>query len=217
MIPFARPLPLAIAAMALLAAVKITGLAQGIAITTPALANSGAPPAPAAVKPAPSKPAPVTAEAPPPPPAEPPVSEAERAVLQDLRTRRTQLDSRAQSVETGEAMLAAAERRMTERVQELAAMQAKLEQLESSRRERDDTNWRGLVKTYETMRPRDAATILADMDGPVLLQVLDRMKEAKAAPILAALPPERARAATAQLAQWRSRGSASPTSAGAKE
>ena len=60
------------------------------------------------------------------------------------------------------------------------------------------------------MRPRDAATIFNDLESPVLLQVLDRMKEAKAAPILAAMTPERARAATAQLAQWRNRVSASP-------
>ena len=65
-----------------------------------------------------------------------------------------------------------------------------------------------MVKTYETMRPRDAAAIFNDLDQPVLLQVLDRMKETKAAPVLAAMQPERARVITADLAKWRTRGPA---------
>lgn len=67
-----------------------------------------------------------------------------------------------------------------------------------------------MVKTYEAMRPRDAATILNELDTPVLLQVLDRMKEAKAALVLAAMQPDRARAATTGLAEVRSRSVAAP-------
>ncbi|MDT7953455.1 MAG: hypothetical protein RQ966_18285, partial [Acetobacteraceae bacterium] len=85
-----------------------------------------------------------------------------------------------------------------------------LEQLEKERHERQDANWRGLVRTYEDMRPRDAATIFNDLDTAVLIQVLDRMKDAKAAPILAAMAPERARSATAQLAQFRTQATAAP-------
>jgi flagellar motility protein MotE (MotC chaperone) len=53
------------------------------------------------------------------------------------------------------------------------------------------------------MRPRDAATIFNDLEMPVLLQVVDRMKEAKAAPVLAAMQPDKARDLTAKLAQLR--------------
>jgi flagellar motility protein MotE (MotC chaperone) len=132
-------------------------------------------------------------------------SEAERALLMDLRARRAALDERAQALERREALAAAAERRLSERVDQLTALQTKLEAMENTRRERDEANWRGLVKTYETMRPRDAASIFNDLDQTVLLQVLDRMKESKAAPVLAAMQPERARMATAELAKWRSR------------
>ena len=151
------------------------------------------------------------APTPPAPVAEPPVPDAERAVLLELRARRLVLEQRAQAIETREAVLAAAERRLSERVDQLAALQTRLEQLENGRRERDDANWRSLVKTYEAMRPRDAAAIMNELDGPLLVQVLDRMKEAKVAPILAAMLPDRARTATAQLAQWRTRGSAPPS------
>ena len=84
-------------------------------------------------------------------------------------------------------------------------MQKKLEALEADREQREDASWRGLVKVYEAMRPRDAAVIFNDLDMPVLLQVMDRMKEAKAAPILAAMQPDKARDLTTKLATMRIR------------
>ena len=60
------------------------------------------------------------------------------------------------------------------------------------------------MKVYETMKPRDAALIFNDMDMPVLLQIVDRMKEAKAAAILGSMLPDRARSLTSQLAAKRS-------------
>ena len=205
-----RPLPAAIVVMSALLVVKGAAVLQGSsrgpavlgaagrAVFPTALASSG----PKVDK---SQSAPVT----PPAPAAAPVQEAsisdsERAVLLDLRTRRQAIDTKEQSLTAREMVLAAAERRIGERVGELTALQTRLEQLEAGRREREDANWRGLTRTYETMRPRDAAAILGEMEQGVLLQVLDRMKEAKAAQVLAAMPPDRARSATALLAQLRS-------------
>ena len=137
--------------------------------------------------------------------AEPPVSESERALLQDLRARRVELDARERTLAAREQVLTAAEQKLTARVEELSALQTRLEQLEAARKQREESNWQGLVKVYEAMKPRDAATIFNDLDMPVLLQVLDRMKEAKAAPVLAAMQPDRAREATTKLAQMRTR------------
>ena len=86
---------------------------------------------------------------------------------------------------------------------ELQALQKTLEALETARKQREDISWQGLVKLYEAMKPREAATIFNDLEMPVLLQVVDRMKEAKAAPVLAAMQPDKARDLTAKLAQLR--------------
>jgi flagellar motility protein MotE (MotC chaperone) len=88
-------------------------------------------------------------------------------------------------------------------VAELQALQKRLEALEATRQEREDSNWQRMVKLYEAMKPRDAATIFNELDMPVLLQVVDRMKEAKAAPVLAAMQPDKARDVTAQIAKLR--------------
>jgi flagellar motility protein MotE (MotC chaperone) len=133
----------------------------------------------------------------------PPVSDAERTVLLDLRQRRQELDARDTALAARESVLAATEQKLSARVTELQALQQKLEALEATRKQREDTSWQGLVKLYEAMKPRDAATIFNDLEMPVLLQVVDRMKEAKAAPVLAAMQTDKARELTAKIAQMR--------------
>ena len=126
-------------------------------------------------------------------------------MLQELRQRRDELDRRDSEVAAKEAVLAAAERKLEARVDELQALQKRLEALDSSRQQREEAGWQGLVKTYEAMKPRDAAAIFNDLDMQVLLQVVDRMKEAKAAPVLAAMRVDKARELTDQLAQMRAK------------
>ncbi len=140
--------------------------------------------------------------------APPPVGDAERALLQDLRSRKLEIDARDRATSEREAVLSAAEHKLSERVDQLAALQTRLEGLDAERKRHDEANWSGLVRTYEAMKPRDAASIFNDLDLAVLLPVLDRMKEARAALVLAAMQPERARLVTSRLAQQRSQPSA---------
>ncbi len=132
-----------------------------------------------------------------------PVTDSERKLLTELRQRRLQLDAREAALAAREATLNAVDRRLASRVEQLTALQHQLEVLEQERKAHDEANWNSLVKTYETMKPRDAAAIFNDLDLPVLLPVMDRMKEAKMALILAAMQPERARQVTSELAQMR--------------
>ncbi|WP_408639554.1 MotE family protein, partial [Neoroseomonas rubea] len=134
-----------------------------------------------------------------------PAAEAERALLEQLRARRAEIEAREQAVAQQEVMLRAAEQRLTRRVEELAALQSRLEALDRGRGEREEAGWRGLVRTYESMRPRDAAAIFNDLEMPVLVEIIDRMSERKAAPVIGAMQPERARLVTTELARHRAR------------
>lgn len=196
-----RLLPVTIVALGCLLVVKSAQLVRAAASeegkpaqATVPIAQPQLPPPPA-----PSKP-PDAASAPP-----PPVSDGERAVLLELRQRRQELDAREATLTARESVLAAAEQKLTARVAELEALQKKLEVLDAARKQREDASWQGLVKLYESMKPRDAATIFNDLEMPVLLQVVDRMKEAKAAPVLAAMQPDKARELTTKLADMRTR------------
>jgi flagellar motility protein MotE (MotC chaperone) len=212
--PRLRLLPLAIGASLLLVLVKaeriagvlIGGMTQVASLPpsapAPALlaAQAETQPTPPA---SPVRPQPQPAQVPAPPPQPSPSEVAERAVLEALRARRTELEARERSAAEREVMLAAAERRLTQRVEELTALQALLEALERDRAAREEVGLRGLVKLYEGMRPRDAALIFDELEMPVLLPIVDRMREAKASPVLAAMRPDRARALTAELARLR--------------
>lgn len=215
-----RLLPVTIAVMLLLLAFKAVGLVR--AATTPeppAHKSAGAAPAAAAPAAATSMPnaAPATVLPGTPAPARTAPadlpSEAERALLLDLRHRRAELDTRDATLAAREAVLTATEKRLATRLEELNNLQGRLQAMERARKAREEQNWQGLVKLYEQMKPRDAATIFNDLDKSVLLAVLDRMKEAKAAAVLAAMQPDRARLATTELARLRTRDS-TPASPG---
>jgi flagellar motility protein MotE (MotC chaperone) len=208
--PRPRLLPLAILAMAALFVVKAAGLLGGVAapgaVLAPALAAD--PPAPAVPPPvrADRPPAPPAATPPAPaPPAPAPAEQAERALLEQLRGRRAEIDARERAVAAQEVVLQATERRIARRVEELTALQRRLEALEQGRAEREEAGWRGLVRTYEAMRPRDAAAIFNDLEMPVLVEILDRMGERKAAPVIGAMRPAQARLVTTELARHRAR------------
>ncbi len=200
--PRPRLLPLALLAMLALLGVKLEGLRHGstpsVALVSPAVASAPAPPPQAAAPPpprqAPEIPAPPTADA-----------VAERAVLEALRARRAEIEAREAALAQREILVAAVERRLTGRLEELTALQQRLEAESRSRDERTEQGWRQMVGLYERMRPRDAAGIFDELDMPVLIQVVDRMREIKAAPVLAAMRPERARLVTTELARHRSR------------
>jgi flagellar motility protein MotE (MotC chaperone) len=139
-----------------------------------------------------------------------PISETERTLLLDLRKRRDELDARDAALRTREGVLGAAEARLSTRLGELGDLQKRLQSLEAERKAHDEANWAGLVKLYESMKPKDAAAIFNDLDLPVLLPVLDRMNNRKAAQVLAAMTPERARLVTTELADMRARANAVP-------
>ena len=67
----------------------------------------------------------------------------------------------------------------------------------------EEARKKSLVKIFETMKPVEAARIFEQMDMPVLLGILERMKERNAAPVLAQMHPARAKQVTGELAKRR--------------
>lgn len=143
----------------------------------------------------------------------PPVSSEEKKLLEDLRARKKDLDARESSLDVREAALAAAEKRLDDRVAELKQLQDSLQQRQDQADQKNDANWQNLVAVYEAMKPQAAASILNNLDMPVVLQIFDRMQNRKAALILSDMDPDRARLVTVQLSKMRTAQlPASPTS-----
>jgi flagellar motility protein MotE (MotC chaperone) len=149
------------------------------------------------------------------------MSPNELELLQKLAERRANLDKRAAEQSQREVLLEAAEKRIDEKIAKLEALKKDIAGLVDKQSAEDDARLKSLVKIYETMKPHDAARIFEQLDMPVLLGVVERMKERNAAPILAALDPAKAKAVTLALAERRDRQAkgeamASPPTAPAK-
>ncbi len=133
----------------------------------------------------------------------PEYTKAEMQVLQALSGRREMLERRGADLDRREALLTAAEQRIEAKVQELKQLQSAMESLIRRYDEEEDARKKSLVKIFETMKPAEAARIFEQMDLPILIDILDRMKERNAAPVLAQMHPARAKQVTAELARRR--------------
>lgn len=128
---------------------------------------------------------------------------AEVELLQELSKRRDALDARSRELDLREQVLGAAEKRIDERIAELKRIEGKINEALKKTDEQTEQNLRSLVKVYENMKPKDAARIFTQLEPDVLLGVVERMKEAKLAPVLAELDPKVAQQITVDLAKRR--------------
>ena len=209
-----RLIPVLIVASTFLLTVKLgdiwtgivgVGLPQAVADTPP----PPAPPPPVVQASAPPLPRPVAVPQPVPQgivdplgggPSHSGFTPAEVGILQDLSRRSAELDKRSDTLDHRELLLQALESQVDTKIAKLQALQSDLKVLADQVDQNGEKRLTSLVHIYETMKPDDAAQILQKMDMPVLLQLLSRMKDRNAAPILAAMDPAMARGITTALA-----------------
>jgi flagellar motility protein MotE (MotC chaperone) len=134
------------------------------------------------------------------------MSPSEIDVLQKLSDRRAALERRAQEMSQQEVVLKAAEQRVDEKLAKLQSIEQQIGGLVEQEAQQGDARLKGLVKIYETMKPREAARIFEELDTPTVLDVIGQMREAKAAPILASMDPIKAKSVTAALIERRQQG-----------
>lgn len=130
-------------------------------------------------------------------------TQAEIDLLQKLSARRAQLDKWSQELEMREGLLKAAEQRIDRKVGELRQIQAKIQGMLKQYDKEQEDKLKSLVKIYETMKPKEAARVFMELDMPVLLDVVERMKEARSAAIISRLEPDKAKKLTVELAKRR--------------
>lgn len=126
-------------------------------------------------------------------------SEAEVNILKRLSERRQELEKRAREMDQREALVHLTEQRVEKKMEELKAAQEQLRAAIGEAAGEQKKRAESLVKIYETMKPKEAARIFETLDIQTLLAVVSNMKEARVAPILAAMEPMKARAVTTAL------------------
>jgi flagellar motility protein MotE (MotC chaperone) len=106
-----------------------------------------------------------------------------------------------------EALLSAAERELDQKLRELTVLQSEIEASMKKRSDEEIARIASLVKIYEGMKPKDAASILNTLDLDVLLVIMTQMSERKSSPIMAEMNPERARTLTIMMSEQRQKSS----------
>ena len=120
--------------------------------------------------------------------------------LQNLSSRRGQLDDRERALETQLQLLAAAEAKVDGKLKTLTALKSEISTLLGQA----DTKVQGeidrLVIVYSKMKPKDAAAIMSTLDDKVRIPVAAKLKEKDLAAILGVMPTSEAKKITEALA-----------------
>jgi flagellar motility protein MotE (MotC chaperone) len=127
-------------------------------------------------------------------------SVAEVDVLSSLSKRRTELDAREQDLTMRANLIAAAESRVDGKIAQLKQLQSQIQALLGQRDDADQKQIASLVKTYASMKPKDAARIFNSLNDDVLLAVASQMKPDVLGAILAGMQPDQAQKLTVKLA-----------------
>jgi flagellar motility protein MotE (MotC chaperone) len=127
-------------------------------------------------------------------------SSAQVDVLTSLSKRRSELDGRERDLDMRENLIAAAEKRVDGKIDSLKQLQSSIQGLLVQRDAAEQKELDSLVKTYSSMKPKDAARIFDSLDETVALSVAAQMKPDVLAPIIGAMQSEAAEKLTVRLA-----------------
>ena len=128
------------------------------------------------------------------------LTDEEIDILQSLAARREALAERERALDARADLLKAAEARLEQRIEALESLKKDVESLVAAHRAESVERIAGLVKIYASMKPKEAAPILAGMELSVLIPVMQAMPARNAAAILAEMRPQQAENITVEMA-----------------
>lgn len=127
-------------------------------------------------------------------------SASEVNVVNSLSQRRRELDARDSQLTVQANMIAAAEARVDGKIAQLKQLQAKITALLVQHDDAQKAQIASLVKTYTSMKAKDAARIFNNLPDEVLVPVAHDMKSDVLGLVMANMNPESARELTVKLA-----------------
>lgn len=129
------------------------------------------------------------------------VSASERAILERLQSRRQELEQRAREIDIRESLLKAAEKRIETKIEELRAIEQRAATEKEQGAEAENARFKGLVTTYESMKPKDAAKVFDRLEMGVLIEIASKIAPRKMSDIMGQMSPEAAERLTVELAR----------------
>jgi flagellar motility protein MotE (MotC chaperone) len=118
----------------------------------------------------------------------------------ELKRREDAISSREAEAASRGAELQAAQVRLDARFGELVALRADIDQKLQKADAEHEARLKAIVQMVEANRPSAVAPMFQQLEPTLAVQVLDRMKRAKAGKLLTALPPAQAASLAAAMA-----------------
>ncbi len=109
-----------------------------------------------------------------------------------LRQREAELEAKSQSLDERESMVVDAEKRASEKIAALQALQTRIEALLQQEESIKSKKIKRLTSVYEGMKAERAAPVIAQMDLNIVVKMFLRMNEKQVGKILSFLPPQKA-------------------------
>ncbi len=122
-------------------------------------------------------------------------------LLTELSKRRQALEKGKQDLALKASVLKATESKIDKKMQELAVLRDQVTAVVKKYNQHESAKLKSLVKIYENMKPREAAKIFDELELPVLVSIVTKMREIKVAPVIAAMHPTRAKELSVELAK----------------
>lgn len=130
-----------------------------------------------------------------------PVTASERAVLERLQSRRQEIETRAREIDIRENLMKSAEKRIEGKIEEMKATEARITTAGQQKNEAEAARFKGLVTTYESMKPKDAAKVFDRLEMSVLFEIASQIAPRKMSDIMGQMQPEAAERLTVEMAR----------------
>lgn len=122
-------------------------------------------------------------------------------LLQELQSRRNNLDDLEKKLVLKDNVLKNTEHKIQTKIAELKKVEDRVNDLINKLTAKNNIRIKSLAKIYENMKPNEAAKIFNELDMTVLLEIIKNMKEAKVGPVIAQMNPIRAREISLEFAK----------------
>ena len=112
--------------------------------------------------------------------------------LSALQQKENEIRKKEDQLKEKEDRLGKLEKEVEQKVKDLLALQKQMQVLQNEKQENQNTRVRSLAKIYSTMKPKEAAKLMENLDDKLVMGIISTMTPDEAAAILALMEVKKA-------------------------
>jgi len=112
--------------------------------------------------------------------------------LSALQQKEVEIRKREEQLKDREERLSKLEKEVEQKIKDLLTLQKQVQSVQNDRQESQNAKARGLAKIYGTMKPKEAAKLLENLDDKLVIGIISIMTPDQAAAVLALMEVKKA-------------------------